>query len=191
MGFHLQDHYLLSIEDNCTSFLSSILWRMFWKEWHADGSETMPSNEVICMSIFDTDKTYCRISLLHYIHHQLQWCLVGREPPILEWDTPCNIHLEWYPCHSHMCNILCTWVGTAFLSYTRNTLPVPGNASISSAYISATCIFATCIFPPPTCESFKPFWSWEWASSNSSSHGITKMSTVDLGSHSYSAFLVC
>lgn len=196
MGVHLQDHYLLSIEDKCTSFFSSILWILFWKKWWTDGSDTMPSNEVICMSIFDTDKTYCRISSLHCIHHQLQWCLAGRELPNLEWDTPCNIHLEWYPCHSHMCSIFCTWVGTVFLSYIRNALPVPGNASISSwsissAYISATCVFATCIFPPPACESFEPFWSWEWVSSNSSSHGITKMYTVDLGRHAYFAFLFC
>jgi hypothetical protein len=194
MGVRLLDHYLLSIEDKCTSFFSSILWIMFWKKM---------------MSWWIWHYAFQRSHLHEHIWHGqilLQDIFTALYPPSTPmmpgWQRAPQFGMGYamqypagvVPCHSHMCNIFYTWVVTVFLSYIRNALSVPGNASISSwsissAYISATYVFATCIFPPPACESFEPFWSWEWVSSNSSSHGIiTKMLTIDLDLPAYFIF---
>jgi hypothetical protein len=63
MCFHLQDHYLII---NCTGFFSLIILRMFWKIKDELMGLTLPSNKVICMSIFD-DKTNCRILALYLV----------------------------------------------------------------------------------------------------------------------------
>jgi hypothetical protein len=60
--------------------------------------------KVILITMFDIyHQTFCRTYLLRCIQQQLQQCLVGRELPSLEWDTPCSIQLDWYLFRSHIC----------------------------------------------------------------------------------------
>jgi hypothetical protein len=115
--------------------------------------------KVILITMFDMyHQTFCRTYLLHCIQQQLQQCLVGREHPSLEWDTPCSIQREGYLFHSHICIL---YAPDLVIFLTLYALPVSGNASISSAsgsicstYIPATSISAAGIFT--ACKSFEP-----------------------------------